>query len=111
MTVLDQGTVVWAWLDPKVGREQSGRRPVLIVSSRSYNDVVDTLYIALPISSVRRDWPNHVPITGIADLGECFAMTDQPRAISRERTGETVGVIDEVCLSEVKRWLGDFLAL
>lgn len=111
MKAIEQGTVVWAWLDPSIGREQSGRRPVLVVSSRAYNDTVDTLLITVPISSVDRGWPNHIRITGIPGLRASYAMTEQPRAISRERVGDSLGIADLDCLDEVKRWLGDFVAL
>lgn len=108
---LEQGSVVWAWLDPTVGREQSGRRPVLVVSSRSYNDVVDTLLVVVPLSTTTRSWPNHIRISGLAGLGECYAMTEQPRTISRERVGESIGVVHPSCLAAVKQWLADFLDL
>lgn len=108
---LDQGSVVWAWLDPTVGREQSGRRPVLVVSSRAYNEIVDSLLIVVPLSTTARGWPNHVRVTGIASLDESYAMTEQPRTISRDRIGDTLGVVDPVCLTEIRRWLGDFLDL
>ncbi len=108
---LEQGSVVWAWLDPTVGREQSGRRPVLVVSSRAYNEVVDTLLIVVPLSATARGWPNHIRVTGVAALGESYAMTEQQRTISRARVGDPIGVADPMCLTEVKRWLGDFLDL
>lgn len=111
MSDLVPGSVVWAWLDPHVGREQSGRRPVVVVSSPGYIDVVTTLLIVIPLSRSDRGWPNHIPITGINGLSDSFAMTEQPRTISRERLGESLGIVDEGCLRDIKRWLGDFLDL
>lgn len=108
---ITQGSVVWAWLDPAVGREQAGRRPVLVVSSDEYNDVVTTLLVVVPLSTTARGWPNHVRVTGISELTECYAMTEQPRTIGRDRVSDVVGVVDPLCLSEVQRWLGDFLGL
>ena len=32
-----RGEIWMAWLDPIVGREQGGRRPVLVVSSNNFN--------------------------------------------------------------------------
>lgn len=108
---VEPGSVLWAWLDPSVGREQSGRRPVLVVSSRDFNEVVDTLLIVLPISTTPRGWPNHVPVSGIESLVDGYVMTEQPRTISRERVGDLLGVVDATCWVEVTRWLGDFLEL
>jgi mRNA interferase MazF len=103
--------VVWAWLDPTVGREQTGRRPVVVVSSDGYNDIVTTLLIVVPISSNDRGWPNQVRISGVAELPISFAITEQPRTISRERLGDPIGKVDDECLSEIKQWLADFLDL
>lgn len=111
MTLLRQGAVVWAWLDPTVGREQTGRRPVLVVSSDGYLDVVTTLAVVVPVSRTDRGWPNHVHLTGVSALPDCFAMSEQPRTISRDRLGEHIGQVDDACLDEVKVWLAAFLDL
>ena len=111
MTDLRQGAVFWAWLDPAVGREQTGRRPVVVVSSEGYIDVVTTLLVVVPISRSDRGWPNHVRLSGVPELPESFAMSEQPRTISRERLADQVGQVDDRCLSEIKQWLADFLDL
>jgi mRNA interferase MazF len=103
--------VLWAWLDPHVGREQSGRRPVVVVSSDGYIDVVTRLLIVVPVSRSDRGWPNHVRLTGVPGLSDSFAITEQPRTISRDRLGDPIGRVDESCLSDIKRWLADFLDL
>ncbi len=103
--------MVWAWLDPTVGREQSGRRPVVVVSSEGYGDVMTMLLIVVPISRTDRGWPNHVRLAGVPALPTSFAMTEQPRTISRDRVGDQIGRIDEPCLYEIKLWLADFLDL
>lgn len=111
MTALRQGSVAWAWLDPSVGREQTGRRPVVVVSSEGYIDVVTALLIVVPVSRSDRGWPNHVSLSGVPSLTGGFAMTEQPRTISRERLGEPIGQVDEDCLRAIKTWLADFLDL
>lgn len=97
-------------MDPTVGREQSGRRPVVVVSSPGYLDVVDTLAIVIPVTSINRGWPNHVAITGIDDVPPCWAMTEQPRTVSRSRLGGVIGRIDDECLGQILTWVTDFLA-
>lgn len=111
MPDLVPGSVCWAWLDPTVGREQSGRRPVVVVSSQDYIDVVTTLVIVVPISGRQRGWANHVALTGVDGLPDGVAMTEQVRTISRERVGPVLGTVDDACLFTIKRWLGDFLDL
>ena len=111
MSDVGPGDVLWAWLDPAIGREQSGRRPVVVVSSEGYVDVITTLLVVVPVSRTDRGWPNHVPLSGVPALPGSFALTEQPRTISRERLGERIGQVDAPCLAEIKRWLGDFLGL
>ena len=83
------------------GREQSGRRPVLVVASASYLRTVTGLVIVVPITSVDRHWPNHI------DLKECglprlsWAMTEQPRTLGRERLVGHAGRVDRATLAEV----------
>jgi mRNA interferase MazF len=108
---LRQGAVVWAWLEPTIGREQIGRRPVVVVSSDGYIDVVTALLIVVPVSRSYRGWPNHVPLSGVPELHDSFAITEQPRTISRERLGDQIGQIDDACLSSILQWLADFLDL
>lgn len=45
-----RGDIVWADLDPVRGREQAGRRPVLILSQDIFNERSETV-IALAITS------------------------------------------------------------
>lgn len=36
--VPDCGDIVWRAFDPQAGREQSGRRPAIVLSPASYNE-------------------------------------------------------------------------
>lgn len=105
--------VVWAELDPVRGREQAGRRPALVVASDLYLEQADTLAIIVPATTNDRRWPNHVPLRGpdLALPQLTFAMTEQPRTITRERLFEVLGVVDAATMRDVDGWLRDFLAL
>lgn len=110
---LRRGMVVWAELDPVRGREQSGRRPVLVIASDLYLEQADTLAIVVPCTSRDRGWPNHVLLTGQSLLlpSETYAMTEQPRTITRERLFDIAGLIDVEVMREIDQWLRDFIAL
>ncbi|MCB0926683.1 MAG: type II toxin-antitoxin system PemK/MazF family toxin [Mycolicibacterium insubricum] len=112
-TDLRRGNVVWAELDPVRGREQSRRRPVLIVASDLYLTQADTLAIIVPATTKDRGWPNHVELRGShLDLTEpTFAMTEQPRTVARERLHDLAGTVNAETMREVDRWLRDFLGL
>src|SRR5699024_4590697 len=100
-------------LDPARGREQSGRRPVLVIASDHYLEQADTLAIILPATTTDRGWPNHVPLNGpgLRLTEPTFAMTEQPRTVTRERLVDVAGVVDDATRREVDTWLRDFLDL
>lgn len=106
------GTVAWATLEPVRGREQGGHRPVLVIASSGYLDAVTTLVIVLPVTTVDRGWPNHIAVTGPAELDRpSWIMTEQPRTLSRDRLTGIAGRISPECLTQVRTWLADFLDL
>lgn len=79
MPVHDAGDIAWAELDPVLGAEQGERRPVLVVTSRSYNELSGRTVIC-PISSSAGDWPFNVPLpVGLRTRG--MVMVDQVRAV------------------------------
>ena len=104
------GDVVWAELGPGRGREQSGRRPLVIVASDDYLETVDALAIGIPVTSKDRGWPNHVPLRGDTGLAKpSFAMTEQVGAISRERISAVANRVDDETLASIAVYLRDFL--
>ncbi len=108
---LAPGDVVWVQPEIAVGREQSGRRPALVVAGPGYLEVVDTLVLVVPITTVDRGWPNHIEVVG-ADLQQrSWAMSEQIRTISRERVVGRAGRANAATLAAVRTWLADFLDL
>jgi mRNA interferase MazF len=59
--VPDRGDLVWLNFDPRTGHEQSGRRPSLILSPKSYNRKAG-LALVCPITSHPRGYPFEVPL-------------------------------------------------
>ena len=107
-----RGSVVWAVLDPSSGREQAGRRPVVVVAAEDYLDVVTTLAVVVPVTTVDRGWPNHVLLRGGTGLERAgWAMTEQPRTIDRARLRAVAGRVDATTATEIDVWLRDFLGL
>ena len=109
---LRRGIVVWAELDPVRGREQAGRRPALVIAS-DLLEQADTLAIIVPVTTNGRGWPNHVLLKGqgLALDQPSFAMTEQPRTVTRDRLFNLAGTVDGATMKEVDGWLRDFLAL
>jgi mRNA interferase MazF len=110
--VILTGDVVWAELGTGVGREQGGRRPVVIIASNDFLAAVDRMIIMVPVTSRNCGWPNHVAVSGATGLDRpSYAMTEQVRAISRERVVGHAGSIDQQSLDRVRVYLRDFLDL
>ncbi len=110
---LTRAAVVWVDFDPTTGSEQRGTRPALVVSSADYLASVQGLVVVLPVTSVDRGWPHHVPVVGTRTglSRPSFAMTEQPRTISTIRISRRTGTADAATMSEVDRWLQDFLGI
>src|ERR1035437_10297143 len=104
---LARGAVVWVDFSPTAGHEQRGTPPALVVSSAGYLDSVRNLVIVIPITSVDRGWPHHVPVRGEQTWlpRASFAMTEQPRTISMARISRRSGVADRTTLAELDQWL------
>lgn len=66
----ERGDAVWLDLNPQAGREQGGRRPVLVLSPASYNAKIGLL-VCCPITSRVKGYPFEVaipdglPISGV----------------------------------------------
>jgi mRNA interferase MazF len=66
--VPDRGDLVWLSFDPRVGREQSGERPALVISTRAFAEAVGYAVIC-PITRTVRQSPFEVVISGGAIAG------------------------------------------
>jgi mRNA interferase MazF len=56
-----RGDIVWIDFAPKVGHEQSGKRPGIVVSPHAYNKTVG-LMLCCPITSKVKEYPFEVRI-------------------------------------------------
>lgn len=112
MREIQRGDVAWADFSPTRGREQAGERPAVIVASNDYLESVPHLVIALPVTTVDRGWTHHVRLMGAVELPRpSWALTEQPRAISRDRLIRSAGHVSARCQTEIDQWLRDFLGL
>ena len=104
------GDVVWVELAPARGREQSGRRPAVVVSSLDHLQAATSLITVLPATSRDRGWPNHVALEGPVELaGVTLAMTEQVRTIARERVVGSAGSVNSDCLADITAWVRRWL--
>jgi mRNA interferase MazF len=106
---------IWnADLDPTRGREQAGKRPVLVVSTDRFNEGPAELVVVLPITSRAKGIPWHVPLTASGGTGlrtDSFAMVEAIRCVSRERLAKRLGEASGAALGEVEKRMRILLEL
>jgi len=102
--VMKRGEIWLVSLDPTLGHEQKGRRPVLIVSPESFNRVT-RVPIVLPITSggnFARTAGFAVPLTAAGTRTTGIIRCDQPRALDlAARGGRKLESIPDTIMAEV----------
>lgn len=95
-----------------VGREQSGRRPAVVISADSLNESRAGIVVVIPLTTTYRGLPSHIEIDrGDSGLDEVsYAKCEDSKAVSEQRLIGRLGVVgDEVMfrLARVLRFLLD----
>lgn len=81
-----RGDIHWADLDPAVGHEQAGRRPVLILSRPAFNDRSGTVIaVALTSSEPRAGFPLTIELVKTPLPKRTWVKISQIRTISTRR--------------------------
>jgi mRNA interferase MazF len=97
-----RGEIYWADLNPVRGREQAGRRPVLILSNDMFNRRSGTV-IAMAITSQaqRAGFPLTFPLPSDKLSKPSWVKISQIRTISVERIGKRMGSVDSDELGQI----------
>jgi mRNA interferase MazF len=96
MAKILRGDVVWAQLDPIVGNEQSGLRPVLVISQDIFNARSGTVIaMALTSQPQKASFPLTLPILLKGFKKQSWVKISQIRTISTLRLGKKLGRVDE----------------
>lgn len=100
-------------LDPTRGREQAGRRPALVVSTDRFNHGPAGLVVVVPLTTLFRGIPFHVPIEppegGVR--ARSYAKPEDIRSISSDRLRERWGSVSRGTLITVELRLRILLEL
>jgi mRNA interferase MazF len=108
-----RGEVWFIDLNPAQGREQSGRRPCLIVSDDRLNKSPAELVIVVPITSKDKRIPSHVEIVppeGGLQV-RSFIKCEDIRSISTDRLIKAMGMVNRATLDSVEERLRLLLTL
>ncbi|MBM4456249.1 MAG: type II toxin-antitoxin system PemK/MazF family toxin [Chloroflexi bacterium] len=109
-----RGQIYYAGLDPIVGHEQAGYRPVLIIQNDTGNTFAPTVIVAaLTTTLPPKPYPTEVRVSaGTAGLPQSSAIRlDQIRTIDKRRLERYVGQLDAALMRQVDEALKISLGL
>lgn len=105
-----RGDIIWAVLDPTQGHEQSGKRPVLVLSHDVFNERSGTVIaIALTSQEPSAGFPLTMEITSAKLPKRTWAKISQIRTLSVKRLGRKLGRISEEELGELIEGLNEII--
>ena len=104
-----RGEVWWVRLDPTLGSEIAKTRPCVIFSGNVFNRLRRTV-VVIPLStSPQPSAPLLVPVR--CDAREAVAVTDQIRAIAKQRLDRRSGELSSEDLEAVEQGVREVLEL
>ena len=105
-----RGDVVWAELNPTRGREQAGRRPVLVLSQDVFNERSWTVIaVALTSQPQAAGFPLTLELSGSWLSKKSWVKVSQVRTLSTERLGPRIGRVSAEELSLVVEGLNEII--
>jgi len=105
----ERGDVIWIDLNPRLGHEQTGRRPALVLSPGSYNGKVG-LAVMCPITSHAKGYPFEVSLPEGLPV-EGVVLSDQAKSLDwRSRGAEFACKAPVECTMAVLERLGTLVS-
>ena len=102
--LIKRGDIFYADLNPVVGSEQGGIRPVLVVQNNVGNRYSPTV-VVLPLSTAKKHYlPTHIHIHGSEALPkDSVILAEQIRTIDRNRLRDYIGSLDAEMMNEINK--------
>jgi mRNA interferase MazF len=105
-----RGEIRWANLNPTLGHEQSGLRPVLILSNDVFNERMQiVIAIALTSKQPRFNFPLALEIDSAELSKKSWALMGQVRTLSAERIGKKLGLVSIEELDQIIEGLNEII--
>jgi len=109
-----RGDIFYANLNPVLGSEQGGLRPVLIIQNDIGNMYSPTTIVAAITSKIKRaKLPTHIEISAVQYRLEkdSVILLEQLRTIDKQRLKERIARLDEETMARVNEAIGISLGL
>ena len=105
-----RGDIVWADLNPTKGREQAGRRPVLVLSQDVFNEHSGTvIVVALTSQPPSAGFPLTLELNHPRLPKKSWVKVSQIRTLSAERLGSRIGRVSAEELGLVIEGLNEII--
>ena len=113
VTDIRTGDIWLADLDPTVGHEQGGRRPVVVVSSNGLHSLPISMTVVVPLTGHDRGLVTQPLISsGNSGLNRAsFARPEDIRAVDAARLRRRLGTVNPDELAEIRKVMRYFLDL
>jgi len=111
---IKRGDIYYANLNPVIGSEQGGMRPVLIISNDIGNRHSPTVIIAAITSRVhtKAKLPTHISVEGFKRLDEdSIVLLEQIRTLDKQRLQDYIGMLPTVLMVRVDNALAISISL
>jgi mRNA interferase MazF len=107
--VPDAGDIIWLDFDPQAGREQSRRRPAIVLTDLAYN-LVSGLAVVCPLTSRRKPYPFALP--ALVDKVEGAVLVDHLKSVDwKERDAKFHSKADPALLNRVRGYVAVLLRI
>lgn len=95
--MVKRGDVYYADLDPVIGSEQNGHRPIIVIQNDIGNLYSPTTIAAMVTSSQKKKLPTHVHVMdeGSGLTSDSIVMLEQIRTIDKQRLGSMIGHVSD----------------
>ena len=105
-----RGDVLWANLDPTLGHEQSGSRPVLVLSQNVFNDRSGTVIaVALTSQQPSAGFPLTLELSDSSLPKKSWVKISQIRTLSVQRLGKKLGKATAQELEDIIEGLNEII--
>ena len=105
-----RGEIRWADLNPTVGHEQGGRRPVLILSHDTFNERSGTvIVVAVTSQEPRAGFPLTHELTKVQLPKRSWVKISQIRTLSTDRIGAKLAKADPEELAHIIEGLNEII--
>ena len=112
MAQILRGEIRWADLNPVRGREQAGRRPVLVLSHDVFNERSGTVIaVALTSQPQRAGFPLTLELRSSRLPKRSWAKISQIRTLAVERIGARIGRASAEELTQVVEGLYEIIGI